>query len=101
MPTRASAPFSAYTPTAGLNILEQDPEKLRAYDVARDALGLRVESEEGIPLPVSWVHIADYFEEIGDYQAMVNTENIRAFPQFSEVVGSNWNSGNRILRQAW
>ena len=43
-----------------------DPEALKLFYQERDALDLSVTTEAGLPIPVEWVHVYDYGEELGD-----------------------------------
>jgi hypothetical protein len=61
--------------------IDNDRAKFQAYFAARDRLDLGVETEDGSEISVETVHILDYSEELGEYEIMIQTDEIERFEQ--------------------
>ncbi len=57
--------FRLYAQAVARDGSEQDASKLERYYKARDALNLELTDGQGIPIPTSAIHIADYTIEEG------------------------------------
>jgi hypothetical protein len=63
-----------FTKALGDRIDQTDQEKLAEYFRARDALNLRLETEEGTPLETGHIHIVDWRDELPDAELEIEVQ---------------------------